>query len=176
MSWFDNLMPSRIKTRNKNQQVPDGLWVRCPSCNEVLYSQDLENNRRVCPKCSHHMRLKARRRLELLFDHNCTRQEIGENLRPKDFLRFKDSKRYKDRIADANRKSGEKDGLVAMAGQLHGQPLTAAVFEFDFMGGSMGSVVGERFVRAVEYAIEHRTPFVCFAASGGRGCRRASLP
>lgn len=167
MSWFDNLMPSRIKTKNKNQQVPDGLWKQCLSCNEVLYTQDLDFNKQVCPKCGHHRHIKARERLEMLFDPGCTPTEIGKELQPVDFLKFKDSKRYKDRITQSQKKTNETDALVAMSGLLFNRPLTAAAFEFGFMGGSMASVVGERFVRAVEYAIAEGTPFVCFSASGG---------
>lgn len=167
MSWFDNLMPSRIKTRNKNQQVPDGLWLKCPGCSNTLYREEVKNNQMVCPKCGHHMRIKARERLALLFDTDTPKIEIGEKLQPTDFLKFKDSKRYKDRISQAMKASGEKDALIAIAGKILGHDFTVAAFEFSYMGGSMGSVVGERFTRAVEYAIEHKTPFVCFAASGG---------
>lgn len=167
MSWFDNLMPSRIKTKNKNQQVPDGLWQQCSACNEVLYSEDLKLNMRVCPKCGHHNRIKARERLTLLLDRDTPTVEIGANLKPSDFLKFKDSKKYRDRITQAEKSSDESEALVVLAGQIHGLPVTCAAFEFAFMGGSMGSVVGERFVRGVEYAIEQRTPFVCFSASGG---------
>lgn len=167
MSWFDNLMPSRIKTKNKNQQVPDGLWQQCSACNEVLYSEDLKLNMRVCPKCGHHNRIKARERLTLLFDKGVDMTEIGAQLKPSDFLKFKDSKKYRDRITQAEKSSGESEALVVMSGRVHGLPVTAAAFEFEFMGGSMGSVVGERFVRGVEYALEHNTPFVCFSASGG---------
>lgn len=167
MSWFDNLMPSRIKTKNKNQQVPDGLWQQCGACNEVLYSEDLKLNMRVCPKCAHHNRIKARERLTLLLDKDSPVEEIGAQLKPSDFLKFKDSKKYRDRITQAEKGSGESEALLVMSGRIHGLPVTAAAFEFEFMGGSMGSVVGERFVRGVEYALEHRQPFVCFSASGG---------
>ena len=166
MSWFDSLMPSRIKTRNKNPSVPDGLWKKCDGCNEVLYAQDLAFNQQVCPKCGHHMRISARQRLTQLFDEGCKTTEIGTALQPADFLKFKDSKRYKDRITQAQKKTEEHDAMVAMSGLLYDRPLTAAAFEFDFMGGSMGSVVGERFVLAAEYALAERTPFVCFSASG----------
>ena len=167
MSWFDSLMPSRIKTRNKNPSVPDGLWKKCDGCNEVLYAQDLEHNQQVCPKCGHHMRIGARQRLTQLFDAGSAPTEIGVNLQPTDFLKFKDSKKYRDRITQAQKKTDEHDAMVAMSGLLYGRPLTAAAFEFDFMGGSMGSVVGERFVLAAEYALAEGTPFVCFSASGG---------
>lgn len=167
MSWFEKLMPSRIKTKIKNQQVPDGLWIKCPGCNEVLYAQDVALNQQVCPKCGYHIRIKARVRLEQLFDSNAEKIEIGQSLHPKDFLKFKDSKRYKERIDTAHKKTQENDALIVMAGKLFGRDLTAAAFEFDYMGGSMGSVVGERFCLGVEYAIKHQTPFVSFAASGG---------
>ena len=165
MSWFDSLMPSRIKTRNKNPSVPDGLWKKCDGCNEVLYAQDLAFNQQVCPKCGHHMRISARQRLTQLFDEGCKTTEIGTALQPADFLKFKDSKRYKDRITQAQKKTEEHDAMVAMSGLLYDRPLTAAAFEFDFMGGSMGSVVGERFVLAAEYALAERTPFVCFSSA-----------
>ena len=167
MSWFDSLMPSRIKTRNKNPSVPDGLWKKCDGCNEVLYAQDLAFNQQVCPKCGHHMRISARQRLTQLFDEGCKTTEIGTALQPADFLKFKDSKRYKDRITQAQKKTEEHDAMVAMSGLLYDRPLTAAAFEFDFMGGSMGSVVGERFARGVERALEKRCPFISIAASGG---------
>lgn len=166
MSWFDNLLPSKIKTRTKTQ-IPDGLWKQCSGCNEVLYAQDLTYNLEVCPKCNHHMRISARKRLLALFDPEQELIEIGDKLQPTDFLKFKDSKSYKDRIKQAQKASEEHDALITMAGRLHGEMLTACAFEFSYMGGSMGSVVGERFVLGVEYAIEHRTPFVCFSASGG---------
>lgn len=167
MSWFENLVPSRIKTKNKNQQVPDGLWKTCENCGSVLYAQDLDFNLQVCPKCGHHMRIKARQRLQWLLDKEAEVVEIAGNLVPVDILKFKDSKRYKDRISAAQKSSGENEALVAMAGEIFAQPVTVVAFEFSYMGGSMGSVVGERFVQAVEYAILHKTPFICFSASGG---------
>lgn len=167
MSWFDKLLPSRIKTNNKNHQIPDGLWLKCDGCGKTLYRQDLERSFFVCPDCGHHMRIKARDRLHFLFDEGAEKVEIGASLRPNDFLKFKDSKTYKARIAQAHKASGENDALVAMASTVFSLPITAAAFEFSYMGGSMGSVVGEKFVCAVEYAIAQKMPFVCFAASGG---------
>lgn len=167
MSWFDNLLPSKIKTKSKTQQIPDGLWKQCSGCNEVLYAQDLNFNLQVCPKCSHHMRIGARERLKALFDPNQELLEIGKDLQPNDFLKFKDSKSYKDRIKQAQKQSNENDAFITLYGTLFEQPLTAGAFEFNYMGGSMGSVVGEKFVLGVEHAIEHKTPFVCFSASGG---------
>ncbi len=167
MSWFENLIPSRIRIEGGNKKgVPEGLWTKCPSCSAVLYRAEMERNLEVCPKCGHHNRIDARRRLDLFLDPE-PREEIGAELESSDPLRFKDSKRYKERISAAQKKTGEKDALVVMRGQLKGRDLVAAAFEFGFMGGSMGSVVGERFVRGVNVAIERRCPMVCFAASGG---------
>ncbi|MDO4435889.1 MAG: acetyl-CoA carboxylase, carboxyltransferase subunit beta [Cardiobacteriaceae bacterium] len=167
MSWFDNLLPSKIKTKSKTQQIPDGLWKQCSGCHEVLYAQDLTFNLQVCPKCGHHMRISARERLKALFDAEQELQEIGTDLQPNDFLKFKDSKTYKDRIKQAQKQSGENDAFITLYGKLFDRPLTAGAFEFNYMGGSMGSVVGEKFVLGVEHAIQHQTPFVCFSASGG---------
>lgn len=167
MSWFENLLPSRIRIEGGNKKgVPEGLWAKCPSCSAVLYRAEMERNLEVCPKCGHHNRINARRRLDLFLDPE-QREEIGAELEPSDPLRFKDSKRYKERIGAAQKKTGEKDALVVLRGQLKGRDLVAAAFEFGFMGGSMGSVVGERFVRGVNVAMERRCPMVCFAASGG---------
>ena len=167
MSWFEKLMPSRIRTEGgAKKAVPEGLWSKCPSCNAVLYRAEVERNLDVCPKCSHHNRIGARRRLDLFLDPE-PRHEIGAELEPADPLKFKDSKKYRDRVAAAQKKTGEKDALVVMHGQLKGSDVVAAAFEFSFMGGSMGSVVGERFVRGVDAAIEHNCPLVCFSASGG---------
>ncbi len=176
MSWFRNLLPSKIRTHhmekaNKNK-VPEGLWTMCPGCNATLYRPELERNDDVCPKCDHHMRIGARKRLDLFLD-NEGREEIAGGLEPVDALKFRDSKKYKDRLSQAQKATGEKDALVVMRGQLQGQPVVAAAFEFSFMGGSMGSVVGERFVRAVETAIQHRCPLVCFSASGGARMQEA---
>jgi acetyl-CoA carboxylase carboxyl transferase subunit beta len=174
MSWFEKIVPSRIKTENRVRSVPEGLWIKCPACDAVLYRAELERNLQVCPKCSHHMRMGARERLERFLDAD-SGVEIGEHVQPEDPLRFKDSKRYKDRLAAAQKSTGEKDALVAMAGRLHGEPLVACAFEFGFLGGSMGSVVGERFHRAVQRCIETRAPLVCFSATGGARMQEALL-
>ncbi|VAX02989.1 Acetyl-coenzyme A carboxyl transferase beta chain [hydrothermal vent metagenome] len=173
MSWLEKLIPSRIRIDGTQKKaVPEGLWAKCPACDAVLYRADLERNLDVCPKCDHHMRLGARRRLETFLDEE-PRVEIGENLEPVDTLKFKDLKKYKDRLTHAQKVTGEKDALIGMMGQVKGVPLVAAAFEFKFMGGSMGSVVGERFVRCVDTAIEHNIPFVCFTASGGARMQEA---
>jgi len=168
MSWFEKLVPSTIRTNasNKKITVPEGLWAKCPSCNAILYNAELERNFNVCPKCAHHMRINARTRLALFLDEE-EREEIGKGLKPVDPLKFKDSKRYKDRVSQAQKQSKENDALVVMQGRLKGQPIVAAAFDFSFMGGSMGSVVGERFVRGVNKSIEINAPFIVFTASGG---------
>src|SRR5512139_3523382 len=168
MSWFDKLLPLKIKSDKSAEKkaVPEGLWRKCPGCGAVLYSAEIESNSDVCPKCSQHMRIGARRRLDLFLDKE-PRTEIGANLQPLDALKFKDSKKYKDRLVDAQKNTGEKDALVVMQGSVKSVPLVVAAFEFGFMGGSMGSVVGERFVRGVRVAYENRVPFVCVSASGG---------
>ncbi len=173
MSWFEKLMPSRIRTENKEKRtVPEGLWSKCPDCDAVLYRAELERNQEVCPKCGHHMRIGARRRLDLFLDPE-PREEIGAGVQPSDPLRFRDSKKYIDRLKAAQKATGETDALVAMRGQVKGIPLVAAAFEFGFMGGSMGSVVGERFVRAANSAYDHNIPLVCFSASGGARMQEA---
>ena len=174
MSWFDKLMPSRIRTEQRSRSVPEGLWVKCTGCSAQLYRAELKRNFGVCPKCAHHMRLGARERLELFLDEDSGR-EIAAHLEPLDPLKFRDSKRYRDRLTAAQRATDEKDAMVVMAGTLKGTPLVAAAFEFRFMGGSMGSVVGERFVRGVRHCIDHRRPFVCFSASGGARMQEALL-
>jgi acetyl-CoA carboxylase carboxyl transferase subunit beta len=167
MSWFEKLMPSRIRTEGGNKKaVPEGLWAKCPSCNAVLYRAEMERNLEVCPKCDHHNRVGARRRLDMFLDPE-GREEIAADLESGDPLKFKDSKKYKERLSAAQKKTGEKDALVVMRGQLQGSDIVAAAFEFSFMGGSMGSVVGQRFVEGVNTAIERRCPMVCFSASGG---------
>ncbi len=174
MSWFRNLLPSKIRTHHmeKKNKVPEGLWAMCPGCSATLYRPELERSQDVCPKCGQHMRIGARRRLDIFLDPE-GRVEIGAELEPVDILKFRDSKKYKDRLSQAQKATGEKDALIVMRGTLLEQPVVAAAFEFSFMGGSMGSVVGERFCRAVEAAIEHRCPLVCFSASGGARMQEA---
>jgi acetyl-CoA carboxylase carboxyl transferase subunit beta len=172
MSWFEKIMPSRIKTERRTRSVPEGLWIKCPACDAVLYRAELERNLYVCPKCSHHMRIGARERLEWFLDAN-TGVEIGANISPEDPLRFRDSKRYKDRLAQAQKATGEKDALVVMAGKVNGLDIVACAFEFRFLGGSMGSVVGERFKRAVDHCIEHKMSLICFSATGGARMQEA---
>jgi acetyl-CoA carboxylase carboxyl transferase subunit beta len=167
MSWFEKLIPSSIRTEtNSKRGVPEGLWTKCSGCGAVLYRAEMERSLDVCPKCGQHERLGARRRLDIFLDPE-VREEIGAGLEPMDPLKFKDSKKYKDRITQAQKSSGEKDAMVVMKGRLKGLDLVAAAFEFSFMGGSMGSVVGERFVRGVDVALEQGIPMVCFSASGG---------
>jgi len=168
MSWFDKLLPPKIQPTDPTERrsVPEGLWVKCPSCESVLYSTDLRENLNVCPKCSHHHRIGARARLDAFLDAE-GRYEIGQEVVPVDALKFKDSRRYPERLKEALESTGETDALVVVGGSVHSVPLVAACFEFEFMGGSMGSVVGERFVRGVETAIEQKVPFVCFTATGG---------
>lgn len=167
MSWFQKLMPSRIRTEGgKSRKVPDGLWTKCKSCEAVLYRPELERALMVCPKCDFHMSLSGRKRLESFLDAQ-GRVELGQDLRPTDPLRFRDTKRYRDRLVAAQKSTGETDAMVGMRGSLMDLPLTACAFDFKFMGGSMGSVVGERFMVGVDSALEHRQPLVCFSASGG---------
>lgn len=167
MSWFQKLMPSRIRTEGGNKRnVPEGLWTKCVSCSAVLYRPELERNLQVCPKCSHHMPVSARARVKLFLDEDESR-EIAAGLEAVDPLRFRDGKKYKDRIAAAQKKTGEKDALVAMAGKLNGDDIVVCAFEFGFMGGSMGSVVGEKFTRAAQESLRMDAPLVCFCATGG---------
>lgn len=168
MSWLEKLLPSKIQPTDPSERrtVPEGLWIKCPSCETVLYKADLDQNQDVCPKCDHHHRIGARARLDAFLDPE-GRYEIGQEVVPVDALKFKDSKKYPERLRDALEATGETDALIVMGGAVHAIPLVAACFEFDFMGGSMGSVVGERFVRGVETAIEQKLPFLSFAASGG---------
>ncbi|WP_457673196.1 acetyl-CoA carboxylase, carboxyltransferase subunit beta [Thiolapillus sp.] len=167
MSWFDKLLPSVIRTEGSAKKaVPEGLWNKCPGCGAILYRAEMERNMDVCPKCGHHNRIGARRRLDLFLDKE-PREEIGAELQAQDPLKFKDSKKYKDRLSAAQKATEEKDALIVMQGKLKGMDLVAAAFEFKFMGGSMGSVVGERFVRGANRALEKGIPYVCFSASGG---------
>ncbi len=173
MSWLKKIFNTGIRTEGgQKKAVPEGLWTKCAVCNAVLYRAELERNQEVCPKCDHHMRLSARRRLQHFLDEE-SQVEIAANIEPVDALKFKDQKKYKDRITAAQKSTNEKDALVAMMGKVKGVSLVAAAFEFRFMGGSMGSVVGEKFVRCVDTAIEHNIPFVCFSASGGARMQEA---
>ena len=172
MSWFERIVPSRIKTERRTRSVPEGLWIKCPACDAVLYRAEIERNLNVCPKCNHHMRIYARERLAKFLDVGST-LEIAAGVEPEDPLKFKDSKRYRDRLVLAKKQTGERDALVVMEGKLTGLPVVACAFEFRFLGGSMGSVVGEKFVRAVEHCLQHRMPLVCFAASGGARMQEA---
>jgi acetyl-CoA carboxylase carboxyl transferase subunit beta len=167
MSWLQKLLPPKIqRSSGPKKNVPEGLWTKCPSCDVVLYSTDLEKNVQVCPKCGHHQRIGARARLDALLDAD-GRYEIGAEVQPVDSLKFKDSRKYPERLLEAQSETGETDALIVMQGSIRAIGVVCAVFEFEFMGGSMGSVVGERFVRGVRVAIEQRLPFICFASSGG---------
>ncbi|MFZ3041816.1 MAG: acetyl-CoA carboxylase, carboxyltransferase subunit beta [Thiobacillus sp.] len=167
MSWFQKILPPKIKRRvEARKSMPEGLWSKCPACNEVLYRADLESNLEVCPKCGHHHRIGARARLAMLLDAE-GQHEIGAQITPLDPLKFKDGKKYPDRLKEAQAGTLETDALVVLGGSVKAVPVVAAAFEFKFMGGSMGSVVGERFVLGVEAAIESNSAFICFAASGG---------
>lgn len=172
MSWFEKLMPSRISTENRTKSVPEGVWIKCARCDAQLYRNELERNLKVCPKCDHHMRIGARKRLEYFLDPG-SQKELSAQLEPEDPLKFRDSKRYRDRIVAAQKKTGEKDALISVAGKLHGREVVVCAFEFAFMGGSMGSVVGERFARAAKYAADNKAPMICFAASGGARMQEA---
>lgn len=166
MSWFSKLFPSKIQTAVK-KEIPEGVWSKCPGCNNFLFRAELERNLHVCPKCHHHMRVSARKRLDFFLDPG-PREEIASEVGPEDRLKFRDTKKYKDRLIAAQRDTGEKDALVVMKGYLKGRAIVAAAFEFSFIGGSMGAAVGERFVQAVNICIAQKIPLVCFATSGGR--------
>ncbi|MCS6945629.1 MAG: acetyl-CoA carboxylase, carboxyltransferase subunit beta [Sutterellaceae bacterium] len=174
MSWIEKLLPPRIKQGGSRKSVPEGLWTKCPACEAVLYAAELQRSLRVCPKCSHHMRMSARERLDALLDPE-GRFEIGQEVLPVDPLKFKDSKKYPERLQEAMQETGETDALVVMGGAIRTLPVVAAAFEFGFMGGSMGSVVGERFVRGVQTALEQKTPFICITASGGARMQESLL-
>jgi acetyl-CoA carboxylase carboxyl transferase subunit beta len=167
MSWLKKLLPSRVNTDTSQKKgVPEGLWLKCSGCNEVLYSTELTKNLMVCPSCNFHHRISARIRIEQFLDEE-GQEEIAASLEPQDRLKFKDSKKYKDRISQAQKATGEKEALIVVKGSLMQQPVVVSAFEFNFMGGSMGATVGEKFVRAVALATEKKIPYVCFTASGG---------
>ena len=171
MSWIDKILPPRINRNSgsdsgSNKRVPEGVWVKCPACESVLYKEDLKATLNVCPNCSHHMRINARARIDALLDAD-GRVEIGQNTRPMDPLKFRDTRKYTERVAEAIKQTEETEAMVVMSGAVHSVPVVLACFEFEFMGGSMGSVVGERFCRGVQAALDNRTPFICVAASGG---------
>jgi len=174
MNWFEKLIPPKIKAQAQltKRGVPEGLWRKCSECDAVLYRAELERNMDVCPKCGHHMRVSARERLQYFLDDG-SQKEIGARVQPLDVLRFRDHQRYKDRLSSAQKATGEKDALVVVEGTLKSVPVVVAAFEFKFMGGSMGAVVGERFVRGVDIAIEKKAPLVSFAASGGARMQEA---
>ena len=175
MSWFKKLLPSRIRTETMSKKgVPEGLWSKCDKCSAVLYRSELERNLEVCPKCDYHFRLSARKRLQYLLD-DTAQVEIGSDVTPIDFLKFRDLKKYKDRLSAAQKQTGEKDALVVVRGQILSVPLVVAAFEYGFIGGSMGAVVGERFIRGINSALEFKIPFVCFAASGGARMQEALI-
>lgn len=184
MSWIDKILPSIVKSESDQEQqdsdarqgsaVPEGLWKKCVKCEAVLYRPELERNLNVCPKCDHHMRIGARRRLDTFLDEE-GREEVGVEIEPRDTLKFKDVKKYRDRLAAAQKATGEKDALVAMRGMVDGMPVVAVAFEFNFHGGSMGYAVGERFTRAAQLALEERMPLVCFTATGGARMQEALI-
>lgn len=167
MNWLTKLIPTfRKSNKKKKSKIPDGIWSSCPSCESALYQPELEKTLYVCPKCDHHLRIGSRLRLEIFFD-DAKFTEIAAEVSATDFLNFKDTKKYTDRIVDAQKKSGETEALLVGSGKLNGRKVTAAAFEFNFMGGSMGSAVGEKFVQGVKFAMKEKTPFICFATSGG---------
>jgi acetyl-CoA carboxylase carboxyl transferase subunit beta len=176
MSWIDKILPSGVRKDDtaKRASVPEGLWKKCIKCDSVLYRPDLERNQDVCPKCDHHMRIGARQRLDFFLDKD-DREELFADLEPVDRLKFKDKRKYRDRLTAAQKSTGEKDALIAMRGKLKGADLVTVAFEFNFHGGSMGYAVGEKFTRAATLALEHRIPFVCFSASGGARMQEALI-
>jgi len=175
MSWLEKLMPSRIRTEGTSKRkVPEGLWDKCPSCSAVLYRSDLERNLQVCPKCNHHMRIGARVRLLALLDESPI-EEIAEDLESQDFLKFKDSKKYKDRLSTAQKTTNEKEALIAFKGNIKSLPVVAASFDFNYMAGTMGSVVGEKFLRAAKVALSEEVPMICFSTSGGARMQEALM-
>jgi acetyl-CoA carboxylase carboxyl transferase subunit beta len=172
MTWFEKIIPSRIKTERRTRSVPEGLWIKCSACDAVLYRAELERNLHVCPKCSHHMRISGRARVERFLDPEET-AELAVNVSPEDPMKFRDTKKYRDRLLQAQKTTDEVDAMVVVTGKLYGQAVVTCAFEFEFLGGSMGSVVGERFVRAVDYCLQNRQPLICFSASGGARMQEA---
>ncbi len=174
MNWFERLLPSKIRTSgiNDKKNVPEGLWAKCDACDAIIYRAELDRSQEVCTKCDYHMRIGARRRLDQFLDAE-DRVEIAPNIESLDILKFRDDKKYRDRLIQAQRQTGEKDALIVMRGKVVGVEIVAAAFDFKFMGGSMGSVVGEKFVRAVNVCIEHNIPLICFTASGGARMQEA---
>ncbi len=175
-SWIEKILPSKIKTNSaaKKSSIPEGLWKRCPRCDAVLYSSNLDENMDVCPKCDHHLRISARRRLDIFLDKE-DRTELGAEIMPNDILKFKDLKKYRDRLVAAKKATGENDALVVMKGKLKGQEVVVVAFEFGFIGGSMGAVVGEKFVLAVNKCLQEKLPLICFATSGGARMQEALI-
>lgn len=174
MSWIERILNKNNTAPTRKSSIPEGVWTKCDSCAQVLYRAEVERNLEVCPKCDHHMRMTARNRLNRTLDENST-LELAAELEPRDVLKFRDSKKYKDRLAGAQKQTSEKDALIVMKGTLYAMPVVAAAFEFSFMAGSMGSVVGARFVRGVEQALEDNCPFICFSASGGARMQEALM-
>lgn len=175
MSWIERILgKSSTSSSHAKSKIPEGVWTKCTSCEQVLYSEELKRNMQVCPKCGHHMRINARTRLLNLLDQDSA-QELGLDLEPQDVLKFKDLKKYKDRLSSAQKQTGEKDAMIVMSGKLFDMPVVVAAFNFEFMGGSMGSVVGAKFVRAAEKALSENIPFICFSASGGARMQEALL-
>jgi acetyl-CoA carboxylase carboxyl transferase subunit beta len=174
MSWLNKILPPKINTEERNKNIPEGLWIKCDSCGTILYKDDLEKHLHVCKECGHHFRINARTRISYLLDE-APDQEIGAHITSQDPLKFKDSKKYPDRLKEAQKSAKETDALVVVAGNIKGMPVVLAAFDFFFMGGSMGSVVGERFVRGVEFALEHHLPFVCVSATGGARMQESLL-
>ena len=174
-NWLDKIMPSKIRSESRTRTgVPEGLWKKCPKCGAFLYKPELDKNLDVCPKCNHHLRVNARRRLEIFLDED-GREEIAADLEPWDRLKFKDTRRYKERLSQNQKATGEKDALIVIKGRTLGIPLVACAFEFNFLGGSMGQIVGEKFVQAANICLEERIPLVCFSASGGARMQEAIL-
>lgn len=174
MSWLDKIVPTVVRSEAKSSKVPEGVWKKCTKCVAVLYRPELEKNLDVCPKCEHHMRISARRRLDIFLDYD-GREELATDVLPIDRLKFKDVKKYKDRLSTAQKTTGEKDALIAMKGTLKGMPVVVSAFEFAFHGGSMGYVVGEKFTRAAQRALEERCPYICFSATGGARMQEALI-